>query len=282
MSCACLRGSGRKRAPFIERTVAGLLEVIEQSATADTLARADGLLQKLDPRVKILGTLLLIVAATASRFLWIVAAIFFIAVALAIFSKVPLRLLASRVWLGVLLFTGVIALPSVVLTPGKTAATLPLVHLAVTQQGLRSAAFLISRAETAATLALLLVLCTPWPHVLRALRVLRVPVVFVTILGMAHRYVFLLLRLAGDLLEARRARDIGPMNGAMRRRVATASAGVLLEKSLALSGDVFSAMQSRGFTGEVFLLDDFSLRAADWWALAAFALIGGSALWMGH
>jgi hypothetical protein len=39
------------------------------------------------------------------------------------------------------------------------------------------------RAETAATFSVLLVLCTPWSFVLKALRVLRLPIVLVVILG---------------------------------------------------------------------------------------------------
>ena len=63
----------------------------------------------------------------------------------------------------VLLFTGAIALPALFLTPGRTALSLG--GFAITAQGLRAAGFLLSRAETAATLSALLVLTTPWPWV---------------------------------------------------------------------------------------------------------------------
>jgi energy-coupling factor transporter transmembrane protein EcfT len=41
-------------------------------------------------------------------------------------------------------------------------------------------------------------------------------------------------------------------------------------------------MQSRGFTGEIFLLDNFKMQARDWWALVAFSAFTACALWMGH
>ena len=59
--------------------------------------------------------------------------------------------------------------------PGALVYRLPVLGWPVTAQGLGSAAYLITRVETAATLALLLILCTPWTHVLKAMRVLRVP-----------------------------------------------------------------------------------------------------------
>ena len=80
---------------------------------------------------------------------------------------------------------------------------------------------------------------------------LRVPVVIVVILGMAYRYIFLLLESARDMLESRRSRMVGGLTGPDRRRLAAASVGVLMSKTMQLSGDVYSAMLARGFRGEV-------------------------------
>ena len=60
------------------------------------------------------------------------------------------------------------------------------------------------------------------------------------------------------------------------------SAGVLLTRSLQLSGEVYLAMQARGFRGEVHVLDDFRMRAADWLALASFAAVTAAAVWAGR
>jgi energy-coupling factor transporter transmembrane protein EcfT len=49
-----------------------------------------------------------------------------------------------------------------------------------------------------------------------------------------------------------------------------------------LGGDVYLAMQARGFRGEVYLLDDFRMTAADWLALAAFAGLAAAAVWAGR
>lgn len=102
--------------------------------------------------------------------------------------------LAKQVWASVLAFTGTIALPAIFHVPGDVLLRIPILQWPVTLQGLRSAAFLLGRSETAATLALLMILCTPWPHVLKALRVFRLPVMLVVILGMTHRYVFTFLQ----------------------------------------------------------------------------------------
>jgi cobalt ECF transporter T component CbiQ len=247
---------------------------------AEDLAGRDGLLQRLDPRAKLLGTVLLILGATMLHSLTGLALIFAVAVLLALASQVPVGRLAKQVWLGVLAFTGVIALPSPFLVPGQTIATLPLLGWTVSEQGLRSAAFLIGRAETAATLAALLVLTTRWPHVMKATRALGVPVAVVAVLGMTHRYIFVLMTTATQMMEARRARQLGPMKPAEQRRLIAASAGVLLGKTLTMAGDVHMAMIARGYRGEVRLIDDFHFQMRDGAALALAALVPAAIFWM--
>ena len=272
----------KRRASFVERTIGSLAEAMERALYAEELAKADGLLQRLDPRVKVVGLLLLIIAAALARNIAVILALFAFAVALALLSRVSLRTLATRVWVGALVFTGILALPAIFITPGQALARVPLLGWPITAQGLGAAAYLITRVETATTYSLLLILCTPWAHVLKALRVLRVPVVFVVILGMTYRYIFLMLQTAQDMFESRQSRMVGTLEGADRRRLAGASVGVLLSKSIQLSSDVYIAMLSRGYRGEVYTLDDFQMRGRDWVALAVFAGAAALAFWLGR
>ena len=104
----------------------------------------------------------------------------------------------------------------------------------------------------------------------------------VAIAGMTYRYLFLLVQTAQEMFEAREARLIGVLEPADRRRLAAASAGLLLGKSIQLSGEVHLAMQARGFRGDVRLLDDPALGAIDWLGLAAFAGAACAAVWLGR
>jgi hypothetical protein len=45
----------KRRASFVERTIRGLAAAMERALYAEELAKADGLLQRLDPRVRYLG-----------------------------------------------------------------------------------------------------------------------------------------------------------------------------------------------------------------------------------
>jgi cobalt ECF transporter T component CbiQ len=233
-------------------------------------------LQRVDPRVKVIGMLAMIVSVAVLRNLAAIASVFLIAASLAVASRISLVDLARWVWTPVLLFTGCIALPAIFVTPGAP------IYGPVTEQGVRTASFLLLRAETCVTLSTLLVLTTRWAHILKALRVLRLPVVFVVILGMTYRYLFVILETALDMFESRKSRTVGVLEASDKRRLATATVGVLLSKSYHLSSDVHLAMQSRGFRGEVYMLDDFEMRGVDWCWLLLFFCIAAAVVWVGR
>jgi cobalt/nickel transport system permease protein len=268
------------RASFVERTLASLIATSEYAASAEQMALTGGTLQRVDPRVKVAGLVGLVIVVAASRQLRVIVSIFAVALVLAVLSRVRVARLAGWVWTPVLFFTGTIAFPALFLTPGRPVVALG--NIVMTEQGLRSAAFLVFRAETAATLSALLVFTTPWPWVMKALRTFLCPMVLVAILGMTYRYIFVILQTAFEMLESRKSRTVGVLAPRETRRLAASAVGVLLSKSLQLSGEVHLAMQSRGFHGEVYVLREFRARTADWCWLAGFAVCSGAALWWGR
>lgn len=259
-----------------------LLDYFEYTLSAEELARSNGLAQGIDPRVKVAGFSAIIISVVAVHRLTIIAALFLLGLIIALASRIPIHTLATRVWLAVLLFTGVIALPAIFLTAGEVRYRLPVLDWPISVQGLTSASYLIARAETTATFSLLLVLTTPWAQVLKALRTFGAPIVLVVVLGMTYRYIFVLLRTAHDMFESRRSRVISRLPGRDRRRIAVNSAGVLLSKTFQLSGEVYMAMQSRGFRGEVYLVDDFHASARDWLAFTFLIGVATVAIWLGR
>ena len=272
----------KRRKSFVEKTIRSLLEAMQHTLFAEDMAAADGLLQRLDPRVKLIGIGALILAAIAVRRIPFLAGIFLVSLLLALLSHVPVRIIATRVWIAVALFTGVIALPAIFLTPGEIIYRLPVLDWPVSQQGLKAATFLVLRAETAATLSVLLILTTLWTRLLVALRSIRLPAVLVTVLGMTYRYMFLFLQTARDMFESRESRLVGILLPSDRRRLAAASAGVLLGKSLQLSGEVHTAMQARGFRGHVRLLGESKMGWSDRLRAAGFVGFAAAAVWLGR
>lgn len=252
---------------FVAKTLVGIAGSLERAVFSEELARLPGLLQGADPRSKVVAGLMLLVAAGLARHLAVVVALYAVTVLLAGLSRLPLGDFARRVWLGIPLFAALVALPSLFLLPGRPLLVLlemPPLRLAVSDNGLASVVLFVARVGTSVSLALLLVSTTRWTDLLRALRVLRVPDSFVVVLGMTYRYLFLLLRAAGNLLLARASRTVGATSGNEQRRWAAAATGVLMSRSVKMSGDVLQAMRARGFDGEIRSGSFPRMRDEDW------------------
>ena len=140
----------------------------------------------------------------------------------------------------------------------------------------------ISRVGVSVSLAVLLVVTTPWADVLKSLRSLKVPQVFVLVLSMTYRYIFLFLHTANGILLARKSRVVGKTSGAEQRRWITGTMGNLMSRAFKMSNDVYAAMLARGFSGEVRSFATYRLRAPDWVALAGVCAVAAVAVLAGR
>jgi cobalt/nickel transport system permease protein len=262
---------------FVERTLASLSESVERDLVAEECANRDGWLQRLDPRAKVLGAALLVVAVGLIRHLPVLVGLYVAVVAIGLTARLPAGLLVRRVWVALPFFTAVVAGPAIFsfVTPGQPLLIFGQVggvEVAVTAPGVRTALTLVFRVAASVSAVLLLVLTTRWPALLKSLRVLRVPQVFVLILAMTYRYIFLLAHVASAMFLAKQSRTVGRADGALARRWLAGTTGSLLGKSYHLSNEVYLAMLARGFRGEPTTLDAFRMRAREYLALVAAGL----------
>ena len=281
MEPASLPHPSHKHSNVLEHTLHGIAEALERALFAEEISARPGLFQALDPRVKILTVLAFLVSVSLSRSLIVIAAIYLLTLILALASAIPAGFFIKRVWLALPFFTGMLILPALFITPGPTLLQLPL-GLVITATGLTTGLFLLLRVSTSLSLTLLLILTTPWNTVLGALTVLRVPDTFLLILGMTYRYIYLLLRIANDMFLSRKSRVVGRLNNVENRRMLAAISGALLGKSLDMSGEVYLAMQSRGFRGAMVTLKPFKMRPHDWVWLTAFLALSLLAVFLGR
>jgi len=290
--CPCGSAGVRRRGSFLAKTLAGASGVLRQAISSEDIAAQRGLLQRLDPRVKLVTLLGLLVAVGLLRSLPLLVVAYAGTLVLAAASRLSVRFFVKRVWLFIPIFTGIVVLPATlsVITPGHLVLALWTWHghpEGFTAQGLHSAGLVVARVATSISLVVLLTLTTPWVRLLAALRAVGVPRMFVLIIGMAYRYLFLLLDVVDQMYTARRARSPRGERGARQgRRFVAASAGTLFGKAHQLSEEVHQAMVARGFTGDARTLQEFRVGPGDvaWICvavLAAVALLGADRLWGG-
>ena len=245
-----------RRADLARRAAGTFAGLLAELLSAEEASAQRGFLQRMDPRAKIIGVAVLVVMATVLHALPALAALYGAAVAVALVSRVPLRRLA-RVWLVVPLFSVAIMLPAVlnVVTPGRSVLTLA--HgLSITSDGLMVAARFVLRAAACVTLVLLLTSTTRPDRLFRGLRCLGVPRLFVMLLSMMERYLWVLARSAEEIHLAKIGRSIGQGSLRDERVWVAAGMGSLFRRTRSLGHEVYLAMISRGYTGEVHLLQD--------------------------
>ena len=274
-------GPSRGRAGALERTLSGITEALESSLFAEEISGRPGLFQSLDARVKLVLVLVFLISVGLSRNLLIIVSIYCLVLILGWRSAIPPSLLVKRVWLALPFFTGLIILPAIFMTPGPGLMRLPL-GLVITRTGATSALFLLLRVSTSLSLTLLLILTTPWNTLLSALGALRVPAVFVLMLGMTYRYIYLLLRVTNEMFLSRKSRVVGRLSVADSQQILASVAGALLAKSLDLSSAVYLAMQSRGFRGTIVTLNPFRMQPKDWFWSAVLGSIAALSVILGR
>jgi cobalt/nickel transport system permease protein len=284
--CGCI--GKRRKGSFLAKTVQGGSHLLQQVLFGEDVAGAGGLLQRVDPRVKILSLVGLLVVAAVARSMVTLGAMYVLTLLLAAVSALPVGFFVKRVWLFVPIFTGIVVIPATlsVVTPGDLVLTLwhwNGVPEGFTAQGLLAAGRVVARVAVSISLVVLLTLTTPWIRLLAALRGLGVPRIFILIIGMAYRYIFLLLGSVTDMYQARQARTPGtPKHDRTARAFLGASVGALLGKSAQLSEEVHQAMVARGFRGDAMTLDRHRLHGVDA-AYAALVVVAGALLiWGDH
>jgi cobalt/nickel transport system permease protein len=242
-----------------------VIEVLEN----EEIASRPGVLQRLDPRVKLGSLLGFAVVASFVRSPWVLATLVAMTLALAASSRVPLASFARKVLLSAGLFVSVIALPAATswVTPGAAIASLGPVTF--TAPGTLAAITLVLRVVASAGFALLIIWTTRWTETLAALTALRTPDVIVATLAMTQKQIVSLLRTVEHMHLARESRMIAPGSAGDNRDWVIGRMAFVAGKSIKAADDVYDAMLARGFTGAMRSVNRLRTGTRDWLWLAA-------------
>jgi cobalt ECF transporter T component CbiQ len=232
----------------LEKNIASVSRAIEHTVASERWCREHGIVQKIDPRIKIVSLVAILLACSLTHSIPALLCLYAASTVLAVASKIPVGYFTARVWIFVPLFTAVIAVPALFLTPGTPVATVG--RFTITHEGMRTAAMLLLRVSASVSYSILLVLTTTWNSILGTLRELRLPGIAVTVLALSYRYLVLLLRTLSELLLARKSRVIAAPSFVREAAFASRSGGYLFLKSLHLAEGVHLALVSRGWNDE--------------------------------
>ncbi len=241
----------------------------------DRYHETDSFIHRLDPRVKVVVTVVFILSnALLPDGAWIAFGL----------SWLFLLFVNALSELGIL-FTfkrSLIALPFALVAvtvlfsiPGQPLSTFHFLFwdLTITDAGLLRFVSILIRSWLSVQMAILLVATTRFPDIVHALEHLRVPSILTTIIAFLYRYLFVLVDEVFRLLRAREARSAavaGVRAGgsvAWRAGVAGNMAGQLFLRSYERSDRVYNAMLARGYTGHLQTINPHELHRVDYVAM---------------
>ncbi|MDD4899416.1 MAG: cobalt ECF transporter T component CbiQ [Candidatus Omnitrophica bacterium] len=261
---------------FIEHSLIGTLDFLKESLFAEEFALKKGFLQLLDPRIKVLTFLLLIIQAVLIKNILILFYLYALCLLLAAISRINLGFFLKRTWVFIPLFSLVIAIPALfsIFSPGEALVTFKLLSIkfVITQQGLSGAALFVMRVITCVSFAVLMSITTKHFELLKVLRIFKVPQVFVMIAGMCYRYVYLFIGIIENTYLAIKSRTGTRIHYKRGQQIVAWNIAYLWSRSYCLNEQVYQAMLSRGYTGEPEVLNDFRARIKDW--LWLFCVLG--------
>ncbi len=266
---------------FVGKTIDGIFGFMEEAFVSEASSRLPGVLQSLDPRAKLISILAIVFATSLIGDLNVLVFIYLLTLAFAYLSKIDVLFFIKRVWLFIPVFAGIIALPMIfnIFIPGD-----PLIHLAslgpgarmgpfslpesiyITRQGTVAAVIFTMRVAACVSAVVLLFITTSKQVLFKSLRSVGVPKLYVLTLEMAYRYIFLLMELVREMYIAKKARTIRAGGLFDEQKWVGGRMGYTLIRSLDMSEKVHMAMTSRGFNGEVHIMQEFKFRNRDYLA----------------
>jgi cobalt/nickel transport system permease protein len=267
--------------------------LVENSLDNAQLASSKGFLQAIDPRAKTIGLISLLIAATIIHSISGLLVTYVFCLILGIASAVPMnRMLRS--WLAIPLFTLAFMFPASlnIVTSGKIILHIwhsPPYHaafagikgpLGFTMEGIFSVFRMSLRVGVCVTITLLLASTSSPDRLFKGLRMIGIPKIFVTLLTMMERYLWVISRSAEEIHLAKLSRTI--QSGSLREEHNWAAAGIgsLFRRSQSLGQKVYMAMISRGYTGEVYTLDEAKWKTLDFLFITLCAACIFGILWI--
>lgn len=243
----------------------------EKTLTATGAERGQGVIARLDPRVRIVIACVFAVAVVALSSIPALVAALAVSLGLLGLSRLPVRATLKRMAMmdGFILFM-LVLLPFTM--PGDAMFTLW--GFPASWQGLFKAVE-IALTANAVILALMVLVGTLEPVTMgHALHKLRCPETLVHLLMFTIRYIEVLREEYMRLRAAMKVRGFRPKSNWHTYRSFGYLVGMMLVRAIERSERILGAMKCRGFSGQILLLHDFKMVRADY--LFAVALIGVS------
>ena len=224
----------------------------------DRLSYKDTLVHNLDPRAKVIATLLFLFTVISFPKYEVVALVpfFLFPVLLMTIGEIPVWFIFKKVMLvsPFAIFIGIF-------NPLLDTGTVAVVFGIPVSAGFISLLSILLKFTLTISAALLLIATTSFPGVCHALRRLGFPSLFISQLLFLYRYIFVLMEEAMRIIRARDMRSFGTRGTGMK--VFMRLIGILFLRTMDRAERIYYAMPSRGLHGDIPSLKKYHIAPID-------------------
>lgn len=287
-------GRGLKT-PFLEKGIHRVAKIIKTNYSQWESASKNGLFQKIDARIKVLFFIFLIIIISLKQEIAPEVLIGIFIFFLAWISRLPIFPFYRRVFILGFFFGFLISLPSALNLVTKGKIILPLLSLSrpydfwiyhipaeigITQEGLHGVVMLTLRVMNSVSLVFLILYTTPFPDLMRALKIWKVPDGLLVMTVLSYKYFFLFAKTVEDMHLAKKSRQIRELGKGEVRQWVAGRIALIFGKTQKRSEEIFRAMLSRGFSDSIKIYGFGKLRWQDGCIGFSLLLVGALLLWI--
>ncbi len=273
------RGGGKINTSYIDKGIESFAGILKEGYIQWESASGKGFFYEFDTRIKVVFWLFFIVIISLKKELLPELGIFITVFTLVLLSHINLVKFYKKIFLLGFIFGFLIALPSAlnVIIHGKV--LFPIITLSkpydfwgyhipeeigFTGEGFSVVALLTLRVLNSLSISFLILYTTPFPEIIKALKILKVPDSFLIIISLAYKYIFIFARIVADMHLAKKSRLAGAVNRSDARNWVAGRIAFVFRKTQSKCDDVFKAMIGRGFSGEIKLYQYQKIKGRDW------------------
>jgi len=242
------------------------LKTFQDIMFVEKFSMRNAFLQKIDPRIKLFSFTFLIITAISSNSIVSLFPLLIILILFSFFSDIPFKFFFFRTSIFIPIFAAIISLPLLFITPGNILVSFNLggFFIIITLNGIIKAINFILKIWICVAALTLLILTTSFSKIINALQSFKIPKLFILMIALTYRFIFLFIDEAYRMVLAKEARTIKKQKKIEIMKNIGSIISNLFIRAYERGERVYLAMKSRGYSKDTILKIGIGTYENDW------------------
>jgi cobalt/nickel transport system permease protein len=232
----------------------------------EKISMEEAFLQKIDPRIKLFAFTFLIITTIFSNSIISLFPLLIVLILFSFSSNISFKFFFLRTCIFIPIFAAIISLPLPFITPGSILASFNLngFFIIITLNGIIKAINFVFKIWICVATLTLLILTTSFSKIINALQSFKLPKLFILMIALTYRFIFLFIDEAYRMILAKEARTIKKQKKIEIMKNIGSIISNLFIRAYERGERVYLAMKSRGYSKDSSLKIEVGTHENDW------------------